>query len=208
MVMSFGDSMDSLANNRILNFDGEAFVKGTPARYYGAPEPKVQMPMDIPLPASPCGMYPGYGMYSQFGGARLNSQPCNDAFISRNEHISENFKIAGGIAAGVLGTFGLSKLLSKKKAADATATATTAAATTAPTATAATATATKEGKTTLIEKAKNLAKSALEKFKGAPKALRIGGGIVAAGALLYGIKRALTPSAGFPQNRLPEYPPM
>lgn len=91
-------SIDNLAANGILNFDADAYVKGTPARYVGKPPGySVDLPFDQPL-MSPFGMYPG-AMYS---GPIMAGQPSADAFIAKKHEKPFTTKeiVLGALAVG------------------------------------------------------------------------------------------------------------
>ncbi len=74
------NSLDNLAANNIINFDADAYVKGTTPRYAGNPEGEEHyLPFDKPLLATPTSQY---GISS---GPQLHGAPSKDAFISRGE---------------------------------------------------------------------------------------------------------------------------
>lgn len=115
MDMGFDNASRNLASIGVIDFDANAYIRGTKPMYVGSPEPPLQLPFDAPIgsnfscPAS---------FNSSFGGPRLNSQPSADAFVS-HEKGSEGISLKEGLFGGLLGTLGilgLVKLLSKKKA--------------------------------------------------------------------------------------------
>lgn len=75
-------SFDNLAANGIIDFDAEAYIKGTKPRYVGNPESCNQLPFEQPLPGNPC----GYGIQP---GKQLEGEPEVDAFIHREKHKSK-----------------------------------------------------------------------------------------------------------------------
>jgi len=77
MVSNLPTALDNLASSGIIDFDADAYVKGTPARYVGNPDPAAgYLPFDQPLPAFP----------AQYGPApQLPAQPRQDAFVTHNK---------------------------------------------------------------------------------------------------------------------------
>ncbi len=74
------NSLDNLAANNIINFDADAYVKGTTPRYAGNPDGEEHyLPFDKPLMPTPTSQY---GISS---GPQLHGEPSRDAFISRGE---------------------------------------------------------------------------------------------------------------------------
>lgn len=81
------NSLDNLAANGIIDFDADAYVKGTPPRYSGNPRGYVGPIEDMPLMASP-----SYGVYP---GAHLSGHPQHDAFVNHEEkHSNPGWKRA------------------------------------------------------------------------------------------------------------------
>lgn len=74
------NELDRLAANNVINFDADAYVKGTPPRYVGNPDGDDHyLPLDKPLLAN-------YGaQYGLTPGAQLHGEPSKDAFISHGE---------------------------------------------------------------------------------------------------------------------------
>jgi len=92
------NSLDSLASGGIINFDADAFVKGTKPRYVGNPGAEIYLPGDTPLYFNPT-----YGIKP---GANLHGEPSTDAFIERGEHKQNSLPsfstiIAGGLVATI-----------------------------------------------------------------------------------------------------------
>lgn len=102
----FGNSsLDSLATNGIIDFDANAFVKGTPPRFFGSPGNNAY----------------GGQSYGVTPGSRLNGEPENDAFVKREkEHTPPNWlSMLTGSLVAALGVFGIVKaksILDVKKA--------------------------------------------------------------------------------------------
>lgn len=102
MEMNSSSSLDSLANYGVIDFDADAYIKGTKARYVGRPNGGEYLPLDQPLYS------PNYGIAP---GAHLSGHPSQDAFVDRGEtkRTSWNGIFAGGIIAA-LAIFGGSKV--------------------------------------------------------------------------------------------------
>ncbi len=132
--MSHGSytSLDSLAQNGILNFDANAYLNGTPPRYIDKPygdrnySPFEQPLMNMPSPYG-MGYGMGYGMspmgyQAPWSSVRpsMHAQPRHDEFAVEKAHDSKNINgWLAGITAGVLGTWGVTKFFdirAKKKA--------------------------------------------------------------------------------------------
>lgn len=101
------NSLDSLATNGIINFDADAFIKGTPPRFAGSPEAPVYLPGEQPLntfePSRP-----------HEGGPKLQGEAEKDAFIHKDAENNEggtSWKkiLTIGLLSG-LAIFGASKL--------------------------------------------------------------------------------------------------
>lgn len=104
MEMNSTSSLDSLASNGIINFDADAYIKGTKPRYVGNPFGSEGLPYDQPMMASP--------FYGVTPGAHLSGHPSTDAFVTRgeekgNSHIPWNKILAGGIIASLIGYTGI-----------------------------------------------------------------------------------------------------
>lgn len=104
MENSMSPSLDALASNGVVNFDANAFLKGTTPRYYGSPnEGQVYLPGDQPLFNSP--EIPAYGIA---GGENLKGQPNKDAFLAREHEKGEiNVSTKNIITAGIVGALAL-----------------------------------------------------------------------------------------------------
>lgn len=106
-------ALDNLAVNGVLNFDADAYIKGTPPRYIGHPNNGNGIPFEQPLPYAP--MYPPLG-------AQLPHQPIHDEFKSESHNKPVGWKevltlgIVGSlaVAAGLKFKKGIVKLFSKK----------------------------------------------------------------------------------------------
>ena len=172
-------SLDSLATNGIIDFDADAYIKGTAPKFVGTPN---YLPGEQPLPAfNPPGQ-----------NAKLAGQPAKDAFISNEKKANSDWKkytffgLIAGLAAlctakliktkptvSSIGNFFKKQvdwLKSKFKKTTPAITGTPAAA---PTET--TAATTK----TISTKAKEIFKNISEKIKALPKGVKIAGGILA-----------------------------
>jgi len=94
--MSTAD-FDNLAANGIINFDADAYIKGTSPRYVGNPGNANAMPFEQPL-VPPGSYYPGLG-------AQLPQQPGHDQFKHDEGHKKAGakdvlaFAVFGSIAA-------------------------------------------------------------------------------------------------------------
>lgn len=112
MGTSMNSALDNLATNGVINFDADAFLKGTKPRYVGSPEPELYMPGDQPLLDSP--NIPVYGVTP---GAQLKGQPSRDAFVSHEgAENSGSISIKTALTAGIIGVLGIftgSKIKSK-----------------------------------------------------------------------------------------------
>ncbi|MDD3436203.1 MAG: hypothetical protein PHC64_03515 [Candidatus Gastranaerophilales bacterium] len=76
--------LDNLASSGVVNFDPEAYIKGTEPRYYGKPpEDEFSNPFDQPLLDCP--------QIGDMTGVNLHGEPDKDAFIQR-EHGKEHEK--------------------------------------------------------------------------------------------------------------------
>lgn len=71
--------LENLAQNGIVDFDADAYIKGEPPKFVGKPYPTQYLPFDEPLPVMP--EYYGKTAYPP----RLTANPGKDAFISRVE---------------------------------------------------------------------------------------------------------------------------
>lgn len=71
------NSLDSLAANGIINFDADAFIKGTPPRYVGSPEEPLYLPFDKPLPD----MFESHGKVGH--GQNAGEGEGNNPFLSK-----------------------------------------------------------------------------------------------------------------------------
>jgi hypothetical protein len=76
-------SLDDLAANGIINFDANAYIKGTPPRYVGRPEREYGLPLEQPVFDAPTLQEISHNIH-------LNSEPAKDAFIS---HTKKNNKL-------------------------------------------------------------------------------------------------------------------
>ena len=95
--MVTNNSLDSLATNGIIDFDANAFVKGTPPRFFGSPN----------------NQYGGQA-YGVTPGSKLNGEPEQDAFVKREKgHTPPNWlsMLTASIVAA-LGVFGVVKVKS------------------------------------------------------------------------------------------------
>lgn len=73
------EQLRNLATNNIINFDANAFVKGTKPEFVGDPDGEQYLPLDRPIMAE----FPhGYGITA---GPQLHGEPSKDAFISHGE---------------------------------------------------------------------------------------------------------------------------
>lgn len=213
--MGFDNASRNLASLGIVDFDSNAFIRGTKPAYVGSPEPKVELPFDAPLPIYSSNVYPNY-LYSN--GPTLSSQPSKDAFVShrQNEGISLKEGLFGGIL-GALGLLGVYKLISRKKKpeapkatpeiktetkAEAKAKAATskaaakaekAAEDVAKTAEKPTVWARVKGAgSTAFTKVKSAGSTVLDKAKGAPPWIKVAVGITAGVTTLYGLYKAFS----------------
>lgn len=122
-------SLDLLASNKIIPFDANAYLRGTPARYVGNPPMNSGLPLDEDIGTANLNMGFGYGLgYPGFYGAYPNliGAPAKDAFVRRegseaSEGHSSNFpwaKVATAGAVGgilILGAHKVKSLFSSKK---------------------------------------------------------------------------------------------
>lgn len=93
------NSLDNLASNGIINFDADAFVKGTPPRYAGSPEQQLYLPFDKPLMSTP----DEGNKHNIKPGEKLSGEPEQDAFISKgHEYKPMNWR--GWLMAGIVGS--------------------------------------------------------------------------------------------------------
>lgn len=107
------NSLDRLATGGIINFDADAYVKGTPPRYVGNPSEEVYPPGEAPLTGAP--MAYGYGMSSYGMGGYTNLYSgssralAQDAFISREKegHENSHLPLKGIITAGLVAALAL-----------------------------------------------------------------------------------------------------
>lgn len=74
-------SLDVLASNGIINFDADAYVKGTTPRFAGSPGSENYLPGEAPLTAPISSS--GFNPYMQGSVPKLNSEPPVDAFVKR-----------------------------------------------------------------------------------------------------------------------------
>lgn len=93
------NSLDRLAQAGIINFDADAFVKGTAPRYAGKPEEDSISPMDEPIRPYFYGINPG---------EHIKGEPSTDAFVQHKNKENHNGgyhrfplkeTIVGGLAA-------------------------------------------------------------------------------------------------------------
>ncbi len=77
MDMNSTSSLDTLATLGVLDFDADAYVKGTKPKYVGNPQTSNMLPY-----SKPSNGYSSYGIQS---GAYLSGYPAVDAFVSRGE---------------------------------------------------------------------------------------------------------------------------
>lgn len=95
--MSESSPLDVLASNKIINFDPEAFVKGTTPRYVGDPDGETYLPFEQPLMATPTCIPPI--------GTPLSGQPEHDEFSGSGHHEKKhNWRkiLTAVLAAGLL----------------------------------------------------------------------------------------------------------
>lgn len=142
--MSHGSytSLDSLAQNGIIDFDANSYLTGAPARYVGKPYSENYLPFQQPLMSldsygtmpPPMG-YQGGGLgpmngyqgpwtsvrpshhagQAQHYRPTMHTQPHNDQFTTLQGHKEKSSakKWLAGIAVGVLGFIGLTKIINK-----------------------------------------------------------------------------------------------
>lgn len=198
--MSTG-AYDRLAANGIIDFDADAYIKGTTPRYVGDPDGYVGLPYDRPLPVmnQPMGPYPGAHNRPQ-----LHAQPNKDAFVTHSDKKRTNIHWKEALfgvllaAAGVFGGIKLSRAIKNRRAAKA-------AAATATTTTTTTAGATSRNKFSfknILSKVKALGPIIKAKWTAMPKLGKIATGSAAGLALLYGIFKITTKKA------TPQAPPV
>lgn len=89
-------SLDSLASNGVINFDADAYIKGTQPRYVGNPE-QSSLPLEGPMNTASHGVTPG---------DKLSGGPKRDAYVGSlgtEEHKKTSFPkiLTGAIAAGL-----------------------------------------------------------------------------------------------------------
>jgi len=101
-------TLDHLAAHGVIDFDADAYIKGTTPRYVGNPDLGCELPLERPLPVVFNGPYP-----------IAYAQPRTDAFVHTNEAKKESTnpnwkKVLAGllIAAGLI--FGAMKLKNLK----------------------------------------------------------------------------------------------
>lgn len=95
------NSLDSLAVNGIINFDADAFIKGTPPRYAGSPEEPLYLPFDKPIPD----VFESHGKVGH--GKNASEGESDNPFISKihGNNNSSSFKnflmiaLVGGVGA-------------------------------------------------------------------------------------------------------------
>lgn len=97
-------SLDKLAQAGIINFDADAYVKGTTPRFVGKPEGETYLPFDAPLT--------GFPMYGTSAYPRLSGAPASDAFVKREgehgkEHKGIHIPLKQVLTAGLIGGIGL-----------------------------------------------------------------------------------------------------
>lgn len=193
-------SLDNLAANGIINYDAEAYIKGTPPRYVGSPRMNQYPPFEQPLMVYEPGI--------QGFNPQMPKQPHHDEYTPK-KHSNINWRNAllatmlGGL--GIYGGIKLTKFINKfrnkkfqnvgKTPAPAPAPATNAAASAA---TATTATAQTAGKTPTASKIgnwfKDLYKKGADRFAKLPKWGKIATVSLAALTGLYGLYKATTPT--------------
>lgn len=95
---------DILASNGVINFDADAFVNGTPARYVGNPSYPVYLPGEAPLMP--------IERYNLIPGPELAGQPVHDAFKSHEKKEDNNGFLNGLLVGGILAgaAYGISKI--------------------------------------------------------------------------------------------------
>lgn len=184
MSSDFPSSLDNLAANGIVNFDSEAYIKGTAPRYVGNP-PLMGLPFEQPLPAFPQGQVP-----------QMHAQPNKDAFVHSEGHKNPSWKTAlatvlaasAAVFVGVKYGSKIGSIFNKKKAATGQQ-APTAAPTTAtpPPATTQTTAASKVQRT--VTKIKDVFTTFGTKIKALPRWAKITGGIAAGVIVFSGLKK-------------------
>lgn len=191
-------SLDNLAANGIINYDADAYIKGTPARYVGSPRMNQYPPFEQPLMVYEPGV--------QAFNPQMPRQPHQDEYTPK-KHTSVNWRntllatILGGL--GIYGGIKLTKFVNKfrnkkflnigKTPTPAPTPATNAAASTATNAATQTAgnTQTSSGKGKWF---KDLYKKASDGFAKLPKWGKIATVSLAALTGLYGLYKATTPT--------------
>lgn len=106
-------SLDLLASNKIIPFDANAYLRGTPARYIGNPTMNSGLPLDEDIGTANLNMGFGYGMgypgfYGVTPGPNLIGGPVKDVFARRegseaSESHHSNFPWAKVATAGAVG---------------------------------------------------------------------------------------------------------
>lgn len=88
-------SLDSLSSGGVIDFDADAFVKGTTPRFVGNPEGNISLPFEQPLIPQQYGIAPG---------EKLKGEPLKDAFISHEKEKSAptlSEILTGGLVAAL-----------------------------------------------------------------------------------------------------------
>lgn len=179
IMTGFDNSMRSLASIGVVDFDANAYVKGTKPMYVGSPEPHMELPLDAPITSTPNFGY-GYG----YGGGALRAQPSVDAFVSRGHH-SSSVSAKGLILGGILGALGLTALTSfltkgKNSATDSTSTNVAANAGQAI------------KNSPIYTKTKGFVSTAISKAKAMPWQAKAAIAVAGVGTVLYGFFKAIT----------------
>lgn len=92
-------SLDSLASSGVVDFDPEAYIKGTTPRYVGSP--RYYLPFEQPLPAfQPPAHLPA--------NMKPHEQPKHDEFKHQSDAPIWKKVVTGGLVAGLL-AFGIYK---------------------------------------------------------------------------------------------------
>lgn len=87
-------SLDNLAANGVIDFDADAFIRGTTPRYVGGD--KTYLPFETPLPQSIKGL----------NTSNLKGQPDSDVFNDGKKKLPLWKKITAGVAGTLLLAFG------------------------------------------------------------------------------------------------------
>ena len=175
------NSLDTLAANNIINFDADAYVKGTPPRYVGDPDGEQYLPLDRPIMAN----YPQYGINA---GPQLHGEPSKDAFISHGEDHKKidipwaTILTIGSISAlAIAAGIKIKSFLNNRKTASSTTGGVV---------------STLKAKASSLPKPKDLYNNAKTWFTKLPPWGRVSGGIAAGLAVLYGIYKLTSGKEG------------